>query len=167
MSLPLQNGPRMRKFSLSFVLTVALATGCSAIGPTGSNASKTVYKTVDENGFVVLSVPKPADATKAVFVLRNPGDAEFADLEDSSPDGANEGEPCDGVEGFCVSFKPDKLPANVYLMDVFIDDEEQAKAAATIPFVVGGEAATDEEATPAEDGAATDAAATDAAATGG
>lgn len=157
MSLPIQNGLRMRKISLGLVLSLALATGCSIIGPTGSNKSTTAYKTVDENGFIVLSVPKPDDAEKAVFSLRNPGDAEFADIEDSSPDGANEGEPCEGVDGFCVSFKPDKLSANVYLMDVYIDDEDKAKAAATIPFVVGGETASDTDASGTEsEEAATD-----------
>ncbi len=150
MSHPIQNGPRMRKISLGLVLAIALGSGCSLIGPTGSNKSTTAYKTVDENGFIIISVPRPDDAEKAVFVLRNKGDAEFADLEDDSPDGSKEGDPCGDEAGFCVSFKPDALPANVYLMDVFIDDEDQAKAAATIPFLVGGTAEEDPDATGTE-----------------
>lgn len=142
----------MRRICQVFV-GLALLTGCSVIGPTGTNKSTTVYQTADENGFIVISVPKPSeDAEKAVFVLRNPGDATFEPIEDSSPDGANDGEPCADIEGFCASFKPESLPANVYLMDVYIDDEEQTTPAATIPFLVGGSAEGDGEATDTEDG---------------
>ena len=155
MNLPIQNGLRMPKISLGLVLSLVLATGCSVIGPTGTNASQTVYQTADENGVVVISVPAPADALKAVFVVRNAPDEEtFPVIEDDSPEGADAGTPCDGVEGFCVSFTPPEGTApNVYLMDVFIDDEEQAEAAATIPFLVGGEVAVDEAATDTEDAA--------------
>ena len=145
MSLPHLNGFRMPKFSLGLVLALALATGCSIIGPTGTNKSTTVYKTPAEDGTVVISVPAPADAEKALFRLRNPADGtEFEDIEDSSPDGANAGEPCEDEEGFCVSFKADTLAANVYLMDVYIDQEEPETPDATVSFVVGG--AADEEA---------------------
>ncbi|MEB3196405.1 MAG: hypothetical protein VKP62_04300 [Candidatus Sericytochromatia bacterium] len=134
----------LQRAVLPWALLCALS-GCSAIGPTGTNTFKFPYPTKEENGKIVLTFPAPEDAKKATFVVRNKPDTEdlqFKDpIPDENPDASGPFPLCDSDETgvFCVELDPKDLPANIYLVDVFIDDEEE-KSAGTVAFVTDGPA---------------------------
>lgn len=140
---PIRNPKRAAVIRL--LLLAGLVGGCSAIGPTGVNKSTTAITAVNTDGEIVLKFKIPADATKADFRITNkPDDSTLGDQIDDSPDGTDKEDGCNGVDDmFCVAFAPGDLTANVYLVDVFIDDAEEKSG--TLAFVVGADAgATDD-----------------------
>lgn len=151
---------------LRAAVLLTLLGGCSAFGPTGTNKAVSSLTKPDANGDVVLTFTGDGNAKSATFSVRNKAeDIDLGTLVDDSPDGANAGTPCENAEtgDFCVTFKANLLPANVYIADVYFDDETEPVG--TVPFFAGGSSgATDTaETEPASGEAATeeDPAATD------
>lgn len=135
-------------YSLLLVALLALAThGCSSIGGVGTNTFKFAYPEPDETGLVKLKYTPRVEAARATFQIRNrPADLpEGADaLTDNNIDLQASGSLCADEEPgvFCVEMDVASLPANIYLVDVFLDDD--TTPAGTLSFITNGFAVGDE-----------------------
>lgn len=132
---------------LAAVLALGLY-GCSSIGAVGTNTARFAYPEPDETtGRVKLTYTPRIEATRATFQIRNrPADLEEgADaVTDSNIDLQASGSLCQEEEAgvFCVEMDVASLPANIYLVDVFLD--EDTTPAGTLSFITKGPAAEDE-----------------------
>jgi hypothetical protein len=111
---------------------VALAlAGCSLAGLSGVNARAPYAVPDPTRRLVPLTFPQPPGATKATFRVRNaPANAKAAygytdPAPDQAPDGHAAGTLCAAVPPgtFCVELDPARLPQNIYLVDVYLDDD--------------------------------------------
>lgn len=130
---------------------LAFASGCSSLGVMGTNTYKFSYPEPDEFGRVRLAFRSTGDATRATFQIRNaPTDLPEASGEISVglTDRGASGSQCADVDEdvFCAELDVTTLPANIYLVDVFFNDDEAP--AGTLSFYAPGFALEDETATP-------------------
>ncbi|MEB3328232.1 MAG: hypothetical protein VKQ33_03245 [Candidatus Sericytochromatia bacterium] len=137
----------MRQLGGAAGVAVALA-GCSLAGLPGTNA-RSPYAVPDPvRRLVPLTFPQPPGAAKATFRVRNaPSNAKEAygyvdPAPDQAPDGHAAGTLCAGVPPgtFCVELDPARLPQNIYLVDVFLDDD-MVTSRGTVAFVTSAAAA--------------------------
>ncbi|MEB3220821.1 MAG: hypothetical protein VKS61_01970 [Candidatus Sericytochromatia bacterium] len=139
-------------------LVLGLA-GCSVAGLTGANAGQPYAVPDAGRRLVPLTFPQPPGATKATFRVRNaPANAKegfgYADPPpDQTPDGHAAGGVCAPVAPgtFCVELDPARLPQNIYLVDVYLDDD-LVNSRGTVAFVASAAAQADAAASPARAG---------------